>query len=92
MLLMILFQLGCYCLRKYLINRTYQQDWLIPEILNSIKENNKCILNGNIDAYKILRNKVSAMIDIANKKTHKFKAEDGKKILAPSGKYLMKWG
>ena len=42
-----------------------QPDWLNPEILDTIKERNKCNINGNIEEYKQLRNKVSAMIKSA---------------------------
>ena len=49
-----------------------------PEILDLIKERNKCKLNGNMDAYKTLRNQVSAMIDIAKTETYQFKIEEGK--------------
>ena len=60
------------------IKRKYQPEWLTPEILDLIKELNKCKLNGNMDAYKTLRNQVSAMIDIAKKETYQFKIEEGK--------------
>ena len=36
------------------------------------------MLNGNTDAYKALRNKVSALIDIAKKETYRNKIEEGK--------------
>ena len=52
--------------------------WLIHEILDLIKERNKCKLNGNMDAYKALRNKVSALIDIAKKETYQSKIDEGK--------------
>ena len=60
------------------IKRKYQPEWLTPEILDLIKKRNKCKLNGNMDAYKTLRNQVSAMIDIAKKETYQFKIEEGK--------------
>ena len=43
-----------------------------------MKERNKCKLSGNISAYKTLRNKVSALIDIAKKDAYRSKIEDGK--------------
>ena len=43
-----------------------------------MKERNKQKLNRNNDAYKALRNKVSALIDIAKKETYRNKIEEGK--------------
>ena len=43
-----------------------------------MKERNTQKLNGNNDAYKALRNKVSALIDIAKKETYRNKIEEGK--------------
>ena len=43
-----------------------------------MKECNKQKLNGNTDAYKAVRNKVSALIDIAKKDTYRNKIEKGK--------------
>ena len=60
------------------IKRKYQPEWLTPEILDLIKERNKCKLNRNTDAYKTPRNQVSATIDIAKKETYQFKIEEGK--------------
>ena len=57
---------------------TYQPEWLTSEILDLMKERNKHKLNGNTDAYKALRNKVSALIDIAKKETYQNKIEEGK--------------
>ena len=36
------------------------------------------LVNGNMEGYKILRNKVTAMIDIAKKETYQCKIEEGK--------------
>ena len=73
------------------IKRKYQPEWLTPEILDLIKERNKCKLNRNMDAYKTLRNQVSAMIDIAKRRHISLKLKRVKMTLAPFGKYLMKW-
>ena len=45
------------------------------------EKSNKHKLNGNTDAYKALRNKVSALIDIAKKETYRNKIEEGKSDL-----------
>ena len=42
------------------------------------KERRKCKLNGNTTVYKALRNKVSALINIAKKETYRSKIEGGK--------------
>ena len=52
-------------IKPQIIKRKYQPEWLTPKI---IKKRNKCKLNGNIDAYKTLRNQVSAMIDIEKRR------------------------
>ena len=48
------------------------------EILDCIKERNKFKLNGNISAYKDLRNKIKDLIETAKKKTYESKIEEGK--------------
>ena len=65
-------------IKSHRIKRKYQPDWLTPEILYLIKDRNKCKINGNMEGYKILRSKVSAMIDIAKKETYQCKIEEGK--------------
>ena len=47
-------------IKNHRIKRKYQPEWLTSEILDLMKERNKQKLNGNNDAYKALRNKVSA--------------------------------
>ena len=49
-----------------------------PDIITYHSERYKQKLNGNNDAYKALRNKVSAFIDIAKKETYHNKIEEGK--------------
>ena len=56
----------------------FQPEWLSSEILDCMKERNKCKLNGNISLYKELRNKVTNMIKTAKTKTYQTKIEDGK--------------
>ena len=64
--------------KSHRVKKTYQLEWLTPEILDCIKERKKCKLNGNTDAYKKLRNKVTNLIDVAKKKTYQSKIEEGK--------------
>ena len=87
---MVYYLLGHYCLQRFLANmrpfknhrikRKYQPEWLTSEILDLMKERTtrKHKLNGNTNAYKALRNKVSALIDIAKKETCRNKIEEGK--------------
>ena len=56
----------------------FVMDWLTPEIRDLMKERNKCKINGNMDAYKRLRNKVSKQIEIAKKNTYQSKIEEGR--------------
>ena len=60
------------------VKKKYQPDWLSPEILDCMKERNKCKINGNITAYKELQNKVTNLINIAKKKTYQSKIEEGR--------------
>ena len=65
-------------LKSHRIKRKYQPDWLTPEILDCIKERDKCKVNGKMDEYRYLRNRVSTMIDTAKKDTYQTKLEEGK--------------
>ena len=65
-------------INNHRIKRKYQPEWLTSEILDLMKERNKHKLNGNTGACKALRNKVSALIDIAKKETYRNKIEEGK--------------
>ena len=65
-------------IKSHRIKRKYQPEWLTPEILDLMKELKKCKLTGNTTAYKALRNKVSALINIAKKETNRSKIEEGK--------------
>ena len=46
--------------------------------MDLMKERNKCKINGNLDAYKHLRNKVSKQIEIEKKNTYQSKIEEGR--------------
>ena len=50
-------------LKSHRIKRKHQPDWLTPPILDCKKELNKCKLNGKLDEFRLLRNKVSTMIE-----------------------------
>ena len=39
--------------KSHRIKKKYQPDWLNPEILDCMKERNKCRLNGNNDRYSV---------------------------------------
>ena len=43
-----------------------------------MKERNKCKINGNMDGYRYLRNKVSKQIEMAKKITYQSKIEEGR--------------
>ena len=65
-------------LKSHRIKRKYQPNWLTPQILDCIKERDICKLNGKMDEYRLLRNKVSTMIDTAKKEAYQTKVEEGK--------------
>ena len=57
-------------IRHHRIKKKYQPDRLTPEIMDLMKERNKCKINGNMDDYRYLRNKVSKHIEMAKKNTY----------------------
>ena len=59
------------------IKRKYHPEWLTSKILDLMKERNKHKLNGSTDA--LIRNKVSALIDIliTKNETYRNKIEEG---------------
>ena len=59
------------------VKRKHQPEWLTSEILDLMKERDKCKINGKIDEYRILRNKISKMIDKAKKEMYRNKLEEG---------------
>ena len=65
-------------IKSHRIKKKYQPDWLTPEIMDLMKERNKCKINGNLDAYKHLRNKVSKQTEIKKKNTYQSKIEEGR--------------
>ena len=79
-------------LNSHRIKRKYQPAWLTPQTLDCIKECNKCEVNGKMDAYRILRNKVSKMIDSANIETYQTKIEGGKNDLRLVLKLFQQFG
>ena len=46
--------------------------------MDLMKERNKCKINGNMDDYRYIRNKVSKHIAIAKKNTYQSKIEEGR--------------
>ena len=65
-------------IKQHSVKKSRQQDWLNPDILDTIKERNKCKINGNIQNYKQLRNKVSTMIKSKKQSMYNTKLEEGK--------------
>ena len=55
-------------LKSHCFENKYQPDCLTPQILDCIKERDKCKLSGKIDEYRMLRNKASTMIEKAKKR------------------------
>ena len=59
------------------VKRKHQPEWLTSDILDLMKERDKCKINGKIDEYLILRNKISKTIDKAKKEMNRNKLEEG---------------
>ena len=70
--------------------KDHQPEWPLPEIMDNIKERNKCKLNGDQNGYAFFRNKVSSMIRTA--KNDMYKKKRVKTTHALSGKYLKNMG
>ena len=64
-------------LKSHRFKSKYQPDCLTPQILDCIKERDKCKLSGKIDEYRMLRNKASTIIEKAKKETYQTKVEEG---------------
>ena len=64
-------------LKSHRFKSKYQPDCLTPQILDCIKERDKCKLSGKIDENRMLRNKASTMIEKAKKETYQTKVEEG---------------
>ena len=65
-------------IKQHRVKKSRQPDWLNSDILDTIKERNKCKVNGNIEDYKQLLNKVSTMIKSAKQSKYKTKLKEGK--------------
>ena len=65
-------------LKQHRVRKENQPEWLSPEIIDCIKERNKCKINGNQRGYVFFRNKVSSMIKVAKNNMYKAKIEKGK--------------
>ena len=59
------------------IKRTRQPDWITPGI-DYIKERMNCKTNGNLDQYRILRNKVTSLIKKFKQNVYQAEIENGK--------------
>ena len=60
------------------VKRNIQPDWLTSEILDSMRERDKCKKSGNLELYKTLRNKISSLIKESKEATYKSKIDAGK--------------
>ena len=69
-----------------------QPDWITTEILDLMKKRNKCKINGNMDRYKFLRNKVSALINISKRKMYQVQIEESKENPRSIWKLFRKFG
>ena len=65
-------------LKCHRVKKKRQPDWITTEILDLMKGRNKCKINGNMDRYKFLRNKVSALINISKRKIYQVQIEESK--------------
>ncbi|MES9881480.1 MAG: reverse transcriptase family protein, partial [Sedimenticola sp.] len=64
-------------IKQHRVKKKIQPEWLTSEIIDCIKERDKCKIKGNYDQYKLLRNKVTSMIQKSKKSTYANKIETG---------------
>lgn len=78
--------------KEHRIKSKLQPDWLTPEILDSMKERDTLKSQGKFDEYKILRNKVSSLIQESKQATYKNKIEEGKDDPKSIWKFFKEFG
>ena len=64
-------------IKQHRIKRNHQPEWLTSEILDLMKERDKYKINGKMNEYRLLRNKLTTMIDKAKKEMYQNKIEEG---------------
>ena len=64
-------------IRNQKIKRKHQPECLTSEIVVCMKERDKFKINGKMDEYRNLRNKISTMIANAKKEIYQNKLEEG---------------
>ena len=65
-------------LKQHTVKKTRQPGWLTPEIIDIMKERDKCKINDLIQQYKNLRNTVTLMIKTAKQEINNIKLDEGK--------------
>lgn len=65
-------------IKQHRVKKNRQPDWLTPDIIDTMNERNRCKINGLVEQYKQLRNKVSSMIKTAKNEMYKIKLDEGK--------------
>ena len=64
-------------IKQHRIKRNHQPEWLTSEILDLMKERDNYKINGKMNEYRLLRNKLTTMIDKAKKEMYQNKIEEG---------------
>ena len=65
-------------IKQHRIKEDVQPDLLTSEILDSLKERDKLKKQGRIEEYKVLRNRISCLIQESKSATYKNKLEKGR--------------
>ena len=74
------------------VKRNFQPDWLTSEILDGMKERDRCKKNGNLELYRTLRNKISSLIKESKEATYKSKIETGQDDPRSIWKFFKEFG
>ena len=79
-------------IKQHRIKNDIQPDWLTSEILDSMKERDKLKKQGPFNEYKVLRNRMSSLIQESKSATYKHKNEAGKEYSKSIWKLFQEFG
>ena len=65
-------------IKKHRIKKYIQPDWLNSEILDNMKDRDKLKKQGRFAEYKVLRNRITSLIQDSKSATYKNKIEEEK--------------
>ena len=79
-------------LKQYRVKKTRQSGWLTPKIIDTMKERDRCKINGLMEQCKNLRNTVTLMIKTAKQEIYKLKLDEDKDDIRSIWKLFREFG